>query len=306
MKYFRNTTDIVISQPTAITLGKFDGLHTGHQYLFECLYERKKDGLKTVVFTFDKPPRDEIEHCEHDVLSTTEEKAYLFERSGVDYFVEFPFNKEVMEMEAEDFIAFLVEKLFMKAVVVGNDFRFGHNRRGDYRMLQEYGKRYGYETRVVNKKQYNNEDISSSLIRKEITAGNIELANELLGYSYFVKGEVRYGNQIGRTIGFPTINLIPQKEKKLPPFGVYAVEVEIGDECYKGIANVGVKPTIDKPSEAGAETHIFGFDGDLYGKMVKVSFLHWIRPEQKFANIEELKEQINKDMTEVLEYFGLE
>ncbi len=303
MKYFRNTTNIEIPFATAITLGKFDGLHTGHQYLFEHLYKRKQDGLKTVVFTFDRPPRDEIEHCQHDVLSTTEEKAYLFEKSGVDYFIEFPFNKEVMLMEGEDFVRFLVNKLSMKAVIVGNDFRFGHNRRGDYHMLQQMGEEYGFEVQVVDKKKYNGQDVSSSLIREEISEGHMDIAKELLGYPYFIQGTVQYGNQIGRKIGFPTINLIPQKEKKLPPFGVYAVYVEIGKEVYKGISNVGVKPTIDKPTVAGAETYIFDFGQDVYGKNVKVSFLHWIRPEMKFQSVDELKKQIERDIDDVEEYF---
>ena len=303
MKYFKNTTDIKISEATAVTLGKFDGLHSGHQYLFECLYEKKEDGLKTVVFTFDKPPRDEIEHCKHDVLSTTEEKAYLFEQSGVDYFVEFPFTKDVMEMEAEDFISYLVSHLSMKAVVVGTDFRFGHHRRGDYKMLLEQGERLGFKTYVVDKKQYMGQDISSSLIREKLSEGNLEVANELLGYPYFIKGEVKYGNQIGRTIGFPTINLVPEKEKKLPTFGVYAVDIEIEGKKYFGISNVGVKPTINKVSDAGAETFIFDFNEDLYGKKVKVSFLHFIRGEKKFQNIDELKIQIDADIKEVREYF---
>jgi len=303
MIYLKNTTDIVIPYETAITLGKFDGLHMGHQYLFECLYEKKKFGLKTVVFTFDRPPRNEIEHCEHDVLSTTEEKEYLFEHSGVDYLIEFPFTKQVMEMEAEDFIAFLAKKLSMKAVIVGTDFRFGHNRRGDYHMLQKFSDIYGYDVYVVNKKQYMGEDISSSFIRREISAGRIETANELLGYYYFLQGEVLYGNQIGRTIGFPTINLIPQKEKKLPPFGVYAVLVEVDGVKHKGIANVGVKPTIGRQNPAGVETFIFDFDRELYGKTVKVYFLHCIRREQKFDSINKLKEQINVDLENTKDYF---
>lgn len=303
MEYIRNTTNIEIPYATAITLGKFDGLHTGHQYLFECLYKRKEENLKTVVFTFDRPPRNEIEHCEHDVLSTTEEKAYLFEQSGVDYFVEFPFTKEVMEMEAEDFILFLYQKLSMRVVIVGTDFRFGHNRRGDYHMLQQFGKQYGFEVQVVEKKQYKGEDISSSLIRQEISAGRLEIANELLGYPYFVSGEVLYGNQIGRKIGFPTVNLVPQQEKKLPPFGVYAVSVEINKVKYNAIANVGVKPTIDKISPAGVEAYIFDFDGDLYGKNIKVSFLHCVRKELHFQSLEDLKQQINTDINNVLNYF---
>lgn len=305
MEYIRNTTNIEITAPTAITLGKFDGLHTGHQYLFEHLYEKGAQGYQTVVFTFDRPPRDEIEHCEHDVLSTTKEKEYLFRKAGVDYLIEFPFTRQVMEMEAEDFIRFLVEKLSMKVVIIGTDFRFGHNRRGDYKMLEEFSKIYDYRVLVVSKKQYQGQDISSSLIRKEITAGNIDVANQLLGYDYFLHGEVLYGNQIGRTIGIPTINLIPQREKKLPPFGVYAVSIQLDGEEYLGIGNVGVKPTIEGKSPAGVEVFIFDFNREIYGKNVKVSFCHWIRPEQKFFSLEDLKHQIEDDIIAARTYFGL-
>lgn len=303
MEYFRNTTDIRITQDTAITLGKFDGLHTGHQYLLEHLNKRKKDGLKTVIFTFDRPPRNEIEHCEHDVLSTIEEKEYIFSASGIDYLIEFPFNRQVMCMEAEDFIQFLAEKLSMKAVIVGSDFRFGYKRRGDYEMLQKFSEKYGYQVEVVEKKKYMGEDISSTFVRREISEGRIEIANELLGYSYFLQGEILHGNQIGRKIGIPTINLIPPREKKLPPFGVYAALIELDNRTYKGIANVGVKPTVGQKSPAGVETHIFDFNENIYGHEARVRFLHWVRPEKKFDSFEALTTQINEDIQDTKKYF---
>ena len=234
MKYIRNTVDFQIEEDTVISLGKFDGIHRGHELLMERLAEKKREGLKAAIFTFDIPPRRNVQHVEAKVLTTNEEKMHIFEEMGIDYLIECPFTEEVMHMEPEDFIRMLVERLHVKCIVAGEDFRFGHNRRGDYRMLQEYAGKLGYEALILKKMKEDARDISSTFVREEIAAGNIEKANHLLGYRYFVKGMVKHGNQIGRTIGIPTINLIPPEEKLLPPFGVYVSEVAIGEERYQG------------------------------------------------------------------------
>lgn len=302
MKYVRETTDIQITEPTVISLGKFDGLHMGHKLLLENMMTKKQEGLATVMFTFDIPPKTIVNSEVASVLTTREEKEDIFNETGIDYLIEYPFTKQVQEMEPEAFIRMLVEKLNVKCVVAGRDFHFGHNRRGNYETLQKYGPIYGFETVIVEKKTYENRDISSTFIREEIINGNIEKANLLLGYEYFVKGTVVHGKKLGRELGIPTINQIPPEEKLLPPFGVYVSRVIIDNENYGGITNVGRKPTIEGANPIGVETNIFEFDGDLYGKEVKVQFLKFIRNERKFQSVSELKEQMQEDIRKGKEY----
>ena len=303
MKYIRNTVDFQIEEDTVISLGKFDGIHRGHELLMERLAEKKREGLKAAIFTFDIPPRRNVQHVEAKVLTTNEEKMHIFEEMGIDYLIECPFTEEVMHMEPEDFIRMLVERLHVKCVVAGEDFRFGHNRRGDYRMLQEYAGKLGYEALILKKMKEEARDISSTFVREEIAAGNIEKANHLLGYRYFVKGMVKHGNQIGRTIGIPTINLIPPEEKLLPPFGVYVSEVVIGEERYQGVTNVGCKPTIEGNNPVGVETYLLDFHENVYDRIVTVEFISKIRAEHKFENIEALKEQMENDIAYAEAYF---
>lgn len=305
MIYLRGTTEFQIEEPTVMTFGKFDGIHRGHKMLLDTLLDKKKDDYKAVVFTFDIPPRKEVSNDEGTVLTTNEEKRHIFENLGIDYVVECPFTAEIRNMEAVDFIRMIVDKLHVKFMVVGTDFHFGHNRRGDYKLLMEYADVFGYEVQVVEKIQCDGRDISSTFVREEIKAGNIEKANELLGVPYFIQGIVEHGNQIGRTIGFPTINLIPEEEKLLPPFGVYVTKVFIGGEEYCGVTNVGRKPTIEGDNPVGVETNVLDFSDDVYNSTVEVEFLHGIRGETKFESIDALKAQLQQDIKIARIYFGL-
>ena len=303
MKYIKDTVNFQIEEPTVISLGKFDGIHRGHELLMEKLAQKKKEGLKAAIFTFDIPPKKNVEHVEAKVLTTNEEKMHIFERIGIDYLIECPFTKEVMCMEPEDFIRMLSEQLNVKCIVAGEDFHFGHNRRGDYQMLKKYASLYGYEAIILKKMQEDARDISSTFVREKIMEGDIEKANHLLGYRYFVSGKVKHGKQIGRTIGIPTVNLIPPEEKLLPPFGVYMTEVLIDGKKYYGVTNVGCKPTIQGDNPVGVETHVLDFKEDVYNEVVTVEFLRKIRPEQKFDSIEKLKEQMKKDVAFTRDYF---
>lgn len=305
MKYIKNTTDFYIKEPTAISLGKFDGIHRGHELLLEELMKQKKRGLATVVFTFDIPPKKALSELEQKVLTTNEEKMHIFDSFGIDYLIECPFTPEVMNMEAESFIEMLAERLSVKCIVAGEDFCFGHNRRGNYKMLQEYAKKLSYEAVIFPKMKEEEREISSTYIREEIENGNIELANKLLGYPYFVSGEVKHGNKIGRTIGFPTINLIPAKQKLLPAYGVYITKVMVNGIVYHGITNVGKKPTIEGNNPVGIETHIFDFNEDVYEQNVVVTFIKRIREEQKFDSLDALLEQMRKDVNVAKYYFTL-
>lgn len=304
MEYIKGTTTFKIEEPTVLSLGKFDGLHRGHELLMDYVFKKKKEGLKAAIFTFDIPPRKSVEHVITKVLTTNEEKSRLFERIGIDYLIECPFTTEIMSMEPELFIEMIVKQLKVKYIVVGKDFHFGHNRRGDYQMLQQYTKKYGYEVEVVDKMQEDGRDISSTFVREQIMAGNMEKANELLGYRYFVEGTVLHGRKMGRAVlGIPTINLILPEEKLLPPFGVYISITEWNGKSYPGITNIGCKPTVEGSNPVGVETHIFDFDEDIYGAEVKVSFLSKVREEKKFASLEALKKQMAHDVAVGKQYF---
>lgn len=285
-----------IEEPTALSLGKFDGVHRGHEELIRYLLKKKQEGLKAAVFTFDIPPKQLTENNNYRVLSTNGERQKLLRERGIDYLLECPFTEEVMCMEAEDFVDWIVSCLHVKSIVTGSDFRFGHNRKGDYRLLERLAGKFGYELKVVDKLQYMGRDISSTYIREEILKGNIETANELLGYPFYVESEVIHGRQLGRQMGIPTINMELPAEKLLPSKGVYATRVQVGKEYFAGVTNVGCKPTVNHSNKVGVETHILDYAGDLYGKILKINFYHFIRPEQKFASIKELQAQMEQDI----------
>jgi riboflavin kinase/FMN adenylyltransferase len=298
MIYFKDTMEFSLPQGTCavLTIGKFDGLHMGHKKLLdEVMRQKKEKNLKTVIFTFDTSPQSMITHTKPHFLTTNEEKHLVFESIGIDYFIECPFTEEVREIEAEDFIRMTVEKLHVSQFVVGTDCSFGHNRSGNAKVLEHFASKYGYGVSIVEKKQYEGRDISSTFVREEIEKGNIEKANLLLGYPYFFHGEVKMGNRIGNTIGFPTLNIYPDPEKMLPPFGVYASSVIIGDRCYDSVTNIGIRPTIEGKHNVSIETNVFGYSGNAYGEMVTLRLFHFLRPEQKFGSLEELKQQIAID-----------
>ena len=299
MEYIKQSFNFKIEEPTVLSLGKFDGLHRGHELLMRYMAEKKTalDGLKAVVFTFVVPPQGKLHKTRPQVLTTNAEKVKLFEGVGVDYLIECPFTEEIRCMEPEDFIRKTVKSLNVKYLVVGKDFHFGHNRRGDYQMLQSFAGFYGYEVRVVDKMQKDGRDISSTFVREEISRGNIELANELLGYEFFVEGRILHGKHMGNAVlGIPTINLLPPEEKLLPPLGVYVTVTECQGSSYGGITNVGRKPTIGGNFPIGVETHLFDVSKDLYGEEAKVRFLSHVRPEQKFRSLDSLISQMKQDI----------
>lgn len=302
MKCFRNTMDIHIEENTVITLGKFDGLHSGHRVLIDALKREKENtGFQSVVFTFSRSPKEEIEKTKQPLLLTMEEKETLLKEAGVDYVIEYPFTDEVRRMDAEEFVRMLVEKLHVKVFVIGTDFSFGYEKRGNYALLQQLSQSYGFRILAFTKKQKQGDDISSTRIRNAICCGDMKTANELLGYPYFFEGTVLNGQKIGRTIGIPTANLIPHPKKLLPPFGVYASETVINGKSYLSLSNIGRKPTVGEDNPVGIETHIFDFHEDIYGKDIRVKLLQYIRSEKKFESVEELKQQIHLDITKILQ-----
>ncbi|MCR4956031.1 MAG: bifunctional riboflavin kinase/FAD synthetase [Lachnospiraceae bacterium] len=305
MIYFKDTTDFYVEEGTTLALGKFDGLHSGHRYLMNFLMKEKRErNLKSVIFTFERPPKDEIEKCAHNVLSTNREKEFIFDYVGVDILIECPFNDEIMHMKAEDFVKMLVDRLHIKSIIVGTDVAFGFERKGDYKLLTKMGPELGFDVILVHKKQFDGEDISSTRIRGLIEEGDIEYANELLGYEFFIQGVVSHGRHLGTTIGVPTINVIPAYRKILPPNGVYISRVRLQGKNYYGITDIGYKPTVGS-NILGTETHILDFNKDVYDEDVRVHLIKRIRGEIKFDSLDALKEQIAKDEAETREYFKI-
>lgn len=297
MQYIKGMQFYQNDKKTAITLGKFDGLHRGHETLIERVIEHQKnDGVDSVVFAFDMAPLYEKIKKKKESLITNEERAgRLFGR--VDYLVECPFVEAVSKIEAETFIKeILVKQFHAEYIVVGTDFHFGYQKKGDYHMLQQYSGEYGYEVEVIEKKCYEDREISSTYIKEEVKKGNMKLVIQLLGYPYTVTGEVQYGKQLGRKLGFPTMNIVAEKEKLLPPNGVYVSSIRIDGMLYGGISNIGCKPTVSEKEQMGIETFVFDYHGDAYGKKIEVALYEYVRPEKKFDSVEMLREQVEQDI----------
>ncbi|MDF2951757.1 MAG: hypothetical protein K0S18_1340, partial [Anaerocolumna sp.] len=244
MDYIAETTNFKLHN-SVVTLGKFDGIHRGHQLLLNKVLEQKKIGLQSVMFTFAYHPSNLFSDKEIEQIYTEEEKKYLLEKSGLDVLISYPFTEETASMEPEDFIKkVLIDKVDAKMIVVGTDFRFGHKRRGDVSLLQKMSEQWGYELIVFDKMKLDDRVVSSSYIRSEIAQGNMEHVNELLGSPFTVIGEVLHGRKIGRTLGFPTTNLITPSNKLLPPNGVYVSHTIINGIKHPGVTNIGYNPTV--------------------------------------------------------------
>ncbi len=278
----------------AVTMGKFDGIHRGHRKLVEKIRERKTLGEQAVLFAID---------ASSNMILTSQERASLLEKLGVDVLVECQLNDRIRHMKAENFIKeILMGDLGASYVVVGEDNRFGFERKGTPRLLMEFGEKYGFDVEILSKEMDGHRKISSTYIREELAKGNMEKVSSLLGFDYFVSGIVEHGRGMGRREFFPTANLIPLPEKLLPPNGVYITLSSFGQEIYPGITNVGYKPTVGE-NFIGVESYLFDCEKNLYGKNCTVEFRKFLRKEQRFSSYEALKEQIQKDIRMGEEYF---
>lgn len=287
---------------TAVALGKFEGVHKGHMLLINKISElaSTKD-IKSVVFT--------INMSGENAINLDSERYEIFESLGVDYVCECPFDEKISSLTPEDFIkSILIERLGASYVVVGEDFCFGHKRMGNVKTLKEYSKEYNYEVVVFEKFKINDCIVSSSSIREFLDTGDVKKVADFMGRPYSISGIVTEGKKLGRTIGFPTVNIKPDIKKRLPHSGAYETRIKIfGDsKIYKGITNVGNNPTVNPDTFAGSnenalvETHLIDFEGDLYGKMIQVDFIRFIRPEIIFDNVEKLKKQLIIDKESVV------
>ena len=282
----------------AVTLGKFDGIHRGHRKLIQTILDRKSEyGELAVVMAF---------VSDRQTILTSEERRILLEKMGVDVLLECPLNDQMKHMKADVFIRQILKgDLQASCVVVGEDFRFGHERKGTPQLLEKAGEKYEYDTIVVPKEMEGSRKISSTYIREELKKGNMEKVRELLGNPFFAVGTVTHGRGMGHRDFFPTANIIPPKQKLLPPNGVYVTVSHFDGTDYPGITNIGYKPTVGE-AFLGIETNLFDCDLDLYGQNCTVDFYKFIRPEQKFASFEALKAQIRKDIEAGKAYFQKE
>lgn len=306
MRYIADTTEFQIEEPTIVTLGKFDGRHRGHQKLLRTMQELKSSlGYPTAIFTFGTPPLSMMSGQPQTVITTNLERRANMEKMGVDYLVEYPFSEETRRMKPEDFVKDILSgRMQAKVIVVGPDCSFGYKGAGDARLLKQLEETLGYRLHVIEKEKDHLRDISSTYIREELEKGNVEKANALLGEPYAVHGEVVHGNHIGTSIlGFPTANLLPPSIKRLPRFGVYVSRVLVDGTYYRGVTNIGRKPTVEGRNPVGVETYIFDMHQDLYGKVIEVQLLAFDRPEQKFSSLEELKQRIEMDKVFAADYF---
>jgi riboflavin kinase/FMN adenylyltransferase len=305
MKIFHGTENANILKPTVLTLGVFDGLHLGHQRIMQTVVERAKAaGAVATAITFDPHPRAVL-HPESapPLLQTLDQRLANFEILGIEQAIVIRFNGEFAQVPAEAFLADIIhDRLHAREVYLGKGFAFGKNRGGNIELLRKMSGELGFFADEVPEVQLRGQRISSSKIRHLLAEGRTNLARRMLGRPYGVEGVIIRGNRRGHTIGFPTANLKPHN-RVVPKFGVYATATLMDGVWRRSITNIGVRPTFETEAEPSIESYIFDFDGDLYGDVLRVRFLHRIREERKFNGIEELKEQIQRDTRRALNYF---
>ncbi|MES2812135.1 MAG: bifunctional riboflavin kinase/FAD synthetase [Bacteroidota bacterium] len=306
MKVFHSLTAAIFSKKTIVTIGTFDGVHLGHQKIIKRLLDStKSNDYESVIITFSQHPRSVL-HTNSDIklLNTTEEKIKLLEKSGLDNLVILEFNKQLSELSGEEFVkTILVDILNIQKIIIGYDHKFGKDRSSDIHDLTNFGKKYHFDVEQISAEECNEITISSTKIRKAITEGNIKLANQFLGYPFSFSGKVVLGKQLGRTIDFPTANIqIEHPLKITPKQGVYIVTGNWDNNSYQGMMNIGNRPTVDGKNTT-IEIHFFNINEDLYNKEITISVLQFLREEEKFNSIDELKEQLRKDQEVSLQFF---
>lgn len=283
---------------TIVTLGKFDGMHLGHRCLIDEVIRQKRQGDTTVLFTFDVSPYEIVGGKKMTYILDHRQKQEYCKNMGIDVLIEYPFDRETRDMDAVRFVEdVIIDRLDARKIIVGNDFSFGKNRAGNTLLLEKMAG--SYELITKEKVLFQGEEISSTYIRKCILTGKIEKANAMLGRAFSYDGIVVKGKRIGRSIGIPTINIVPKKDKMIPPFGAYMSDVVIDGKTYRSITNVGHNPTVSSDESIKVETNLLDEAMNLYDKQVEVRLLKFIRPEMKFGNLDELKRQIEKDIDEV-------
>ncbi|ONI42270.1 riboflavin biosynthesis protein RibF [Candidatus Epulonipiscium fishelsonii] len=296
-----------LKKSNIVVLGNFDGLHRGHQQLFECAkVEAKKQTPEAEVIglSFFPPPSWVLAQNPKQLLTSSEEKRDRLIQIGINKFIEYPFNNIVAKMSPEEFFrGVLLEQLNAKTIVIGNNYYFGKNKVGNASYMEQLGKKYNVNICIVKDIKDNNTIISSTQIRALIAQGKMLEAQTLLGYPYMITGEIVHGRALGKTIGFPTANISANLYKVYPPNGVYATKFKVKNKLYTSITNVGNNPTV-KGVEKTVETNIFNFNENIYGEIATVYFFDYLRPEKRFDGLDELIKQISidKEKVKILSY----
>ena len=288
------------------TIGNFDGVHRGHQVLLDLVKDHSaRLGQPSLLITFEPLPREYFNRAVPARLTRFREKIHILRELGIDRVLCIPFNERTRTIPAEEVIEqVLVDGLGIQYIVTGDDFRFGKDRDGDFAMLKAAGEQHGFGASHIDTQTVAVDRVSSTRIRETLQAGDLELAEELLGRPYFIMGRVVYGRQLGRTLGVPTANIRLQRYRSALE-GVFAVTVEIAgnDDVHHGVANIGIRPTVDG-KEPLLEAHIFDFAGDIYGELLKVTVVKKIREERKFSGLDELKTEIERDIAKTRTFFA--
>ena len=294
-----------LEQGCIATIGKFDGVHLGHQLIIDQLKQKSDElQLPTLVILIEPHPEEFFAQSPDQCpprLTELDEKLNLLTKYGVDYVFVLEFNQQTSELSAQAYIEnILVDGLGVACFIVGNDFRFGHKRQGDFTLLKSQGERFGFEVLETTTYERNGQRISSTYVREKLAAAEFDLLKLILGRPYAIRGEVIKGRQLGAQLGFPTCN-IPLHRRKIPLHGVYACTVEINNKDYAAAVNIGYRPTVEESGAALLEVHLLDFSGDLYGEILQVIFHHKVRDEMKFDGVDELKKQIGNDVKAVRE-----
>jgi riboflavin kinase/FMN adenylyltransferase len=308
MKIYNNIDEFKPIKNAVVTIGTFDGVHLGHRKIIERITQlAKASGGETVILTFFPHPRMILHPEDHNLkmINTMDEKARLLEQFGVDHLIITPFSRDFSNQTAEEYIRdILVNKIGTKKIVIGYDHRFGKDRQGGLAELQQLAPVYGYKVVEIPEQDIHDVAISSTRIRNALLSDEIDLANEFLGYPFFVTGKVMRGDQIGRTIGYPTANiLIEETYKLIPADGIFAVKVQLNDREYKGMGYIGHRPTINGMTR-NIEVNIFDFNEDIYSQFIRMEFIHYVRGDIKFTSLDELKIQLGKDRDAVMALFN--
>ena len=308
MKIHRDLNDFYAHNPV-LTVGTFDGVHLGHRKIIARLHDLAKAiNGESVIFTFDPHPRKIVAPAESNLrlLTTLDEKIELFEQSGIDHLIVYPFTPEFAQLTYEQFVEqILVGQIHTKSLVVGYDHKFGKGRQGDFEFLKECADRHEFQIEKLDVLLVNESNVSSTKIREAIQIGDFETANAFLGYSFVLHGTVVEGQKLGRQIQFPTANIeASDPDKIIPGYGVYAVQAKVQNKTYRGMLNIGSRPTVNRNADhRSIEVHLFDFDSDIYGEHLELIFFRKLREEQKFESLDALKEQLAKDKANTISFF---
>tara|TARA_B100000809_G_C15125994_1_gene526235 strand:+ start:925 stop:1854 length:930 start_codon:yes stop_codon:yes gene_type:complete len=309
VKVYLSIDEFKVNCKTAVTTGTFDGVHTGHNVVINQLINAaKKIKGESVILTFFPHPRMVLHPDDHGLrlLNTIKERISLLEKSGIDHLIVHPFSKKFSRLSSTEYIRdILVDKLNVSKLVIGYDHQFGRNREGSFKHLQELAPLYDFTVEEIAAQEIQQINISSTKVRNSLLTGEIQAANQFLGYNYFIKGTVVTGDKIGRTIGFPTANIkLSEWYKLTPATGVYAVKVKLDGDIFNGMLNIGTRPTLNEINEQSIEVNIFNFDVDIYNKEIEIEFYERVRDEQKFENISELQKQLEIDKQNIIQNFS--